>query len=296
MPTSTFRKIHQINLGAYRPEATDDERRQARDEKLDLFRTLDLGVDAKGRQWIEDDGFTKAPDGKFSKGDYTIHPRPDSVFRRVLDGSSFFAEFEGLRRASTGGRYKWLPRDRDENVQLSLMNLGQHLDNMGHISRRGWYFPDNPLTVAGYAFVLRLVVAIVFGISQESFTLSMGDLLWATSFGVFLGIPATLYFRRSHRNADPDFPMIRPWHQTQMLDHEVSFYQSGRHDEWMHAEKVPIKLPPKLESRQTIETALSNELFKAYGQALDPSYVDGSYKETDGLPARTIVPPRKLRA
>ena len=294
MPTSTFRQVYQINRSAYRPEATAEERERARDAKLDLFRTLDLGVDAKTRQRIVDEGFTRGEDGKFHNGSYVIHPHCDSVFRRVVDGSSFFAEFEGLRRASTGGWRKWLPRDRDENVYLSLMNLGQHLENMGHIARRGWYFPDNPMTIAGYAVILGLLGAILNGVLSGTFVFGLGGFVAAALAGLVVGIPATLYFRTSDRNANPEYAMVRPWHQAQMLDYEVSFYRSGRLEEWLHADQLPLRLPPAGESRQTVEALLSNPLFKEFGQVLDPSYVDGSYRAKGTLPARTIVPARQF--
>lgn len=294
MPASTFRQIYDLNLTAFAPEATDDDRKRARDAKLDLFRTLDEGLDAETRRRIAREDFVKEADGKYRNGVYVIHPHPDALFRRVCEGSSFFAEFEGLRRSAIGGWRKWVPRSKSEAYYLSLMNLGNHLENLGHIARRGWYFPDNPLTTAGYAAVLNLLregVNLVAGAQSDLSWTSMAN---ATVAGFVLGLPATFFFRTSERNANPLVPMVRPWFQAQMLDFEMAFYREERFDDWAHCNEIPFRLPPALESVQTIETALANTAFQAYGQALDADYTSGAYKQRGDLPKRIIVPPRRL--
>jgi hypothetical protein len=294
MPASTFRQIYDLNLAGYAPDATETDRVRARDAKRELFRALEEGVDAETWRRIEREGFGRGDDGKFRNGVYTIHPHPDALFCRVLEGSSFFAEFESLRRSAIGGWRKWVPRNKSEAFYLSLMNLGTHLENMSHIARRGWYFPDNPLTTALYGAILGLLregVNFVAGRAVELTTTSIAN---AALAGLVLGIPATFFFRTSERNANPRFPMTRPWFQAQMLDWEVSFYREKRWDEWLRADQIPFRLPPALESVQTIEAALRNTSFQTCGQTLHEDYTSGRYKERRDLPRRIVVPPRQL--
>lgn len=294
MPTSTFRQIFNLNLAAFAEGATDDDRKRARDAKLEIFRELDEGVDPETHRRIEREGFQREADGKYRNGVYVIHPHPDALFRRVVEGSNFFAEFEGIRRSAIGGWRKWVPRNKSEPYYLSLMNLGRHIENLGHIARRGWYFPDNPVTTAGFAVILNFLREGVNFAAGADQNLTWTSIANAALAGLVLGIPATFFFRTSERNANPAFPMIRPWHQAQMLDFEVSFYREKRFEEWVHSNTVPFHLSTESESVQTIEAALTNSAFAAYGQAIDDEYTSGRYKERADLPKRIVVAPRQF--
>lgn len=294
MPSSTFRRIFDLNVTAFAEEATRDDRLRVRDAKLEIFREFYEGVDAETHRRIEREGFELDADGKYHNGDYTIHPHPDAVFRRVVEGGSFFGEFESLRRAAIGGWRKWVPREKSEETYLSLMNLGRHLENMSHVARRGWYFPDNPITTAGYAAVLNILREVVNLVAGAEVHLSWTSMANATLAGLALGLPATFFFRTSERNSNPTFPMMRPWFQAQMLDFEVSFYREKRFDEWVDCAEIPMRLPPALESHQTIETVVANAAFSAYGQAIHEDYTSGKYKERSDLPKRIVVPPRNF--